>query len=403
MFGFIELSFVIYAVLKGWAHAEGMQTARDGSMHPNIHLEKNGIVAERFRTGVSLHSHTLHSHETLSFIYRLGQTIAPIRFALERGERRYRRTYGQALDLTRAYWTPPLAPYDAWRLEHDHIAKRFALKPLVSITDHDSIEAPVTMRVLEAFHNLPVSVEWTVPFRRTFFHLGMHNLQPDRARQMMSEFEAFTAFPDERALPQLLQSFAANPASLIVFNHPCWDENLIGTDLYRGYVMEFCRLYGRYIHAVELNGLRPWKENKDVVALSCELGKPIISGGDRHGLEPNTILNLTNASTFEEFVGEVRCGISEVLFTSQYFEPFPVRVLQSVQDIMADHENHGRGWVRWSDRVFYIGDDGETRQVSQLWRDKPLAVRIFEGGVHALRHPGMRIAFRAFARGEAAL
>jgi len=38
----------------------------------NIHLEKEGIAARRFRTGVSLHSHTLHSHEPLSLIYRKG-------------------------------------------------------------------------------------------------------------------------------------------------------------------------------------------------------------------------------------------------------------------------------------------------------------------------------------------
>ena len=150
-------------------------------MQPNIHLEKNGFAAERFRMGVSLHSHTLHSHEPLAPIYRYARKIGPVRMALERCLRQFSRANGgRPLDLSRAYWTPPLAPHDAWQLEHDHIRERFGLGALVSLTDHDSIEAPMTLRVLDCFRELPVSVEWTVPYREKFFHLGVHNIQPDR-------------------------------------------------------------------------------------------------------------------------------------------------------------------------------------------------------------------------------
>ena len=149
--------------------------------------------------------------------------------------------------------------------------------------------------------------------------------------------------------------------------------------------------------------MRTWKENREVIAFADTVGKPVIGGGDRHGLEPNATLNVTNAAGFAEFAAQVRRGHSEVLFAAHYFEPFALRVLQDVQDIMADHENHGRGWVRWSDRVFYICDDGEPRAIRQLWGETPVAVTLFEAGLRALRHPGLRIAFRALAREEAVL
>lgn len=370
-------------------------------MHSNIHFESGKIPAGRFRTGVSLHSHTLESHEPLSFIYRFAARIPLMRAVLRAGESRFRSWHGCELDLTRAYWTPPLAPHDAWNLERNHI-ESFGLQALVSLTDHDSIQAPLGLRVLDLFSDLPVSVEWTVPFRETFFHLGVHNLHADRAREIMAGFASFTSSPDESALPGLLSQCAADPASLIVFNHPCWDENGVGAELHRGHAVDFCRRYSQWLHALELNGLRPWSENRLAMQMADAVTLPLITGGDRHGLEPNTTLNLTNASTFAEFASEVRAGVSELLFTRRYFEPHSVRILQSVQDVMANHENHGRGWVRWSDRVFYTGKDGEARPVSQLWVDKPLPIRLFETGLGALRHPGMRVAFRALAREEAA-
>jgi hypothetical protein len=377
-----------------------MQTPR---LLTNIHLEKNGIAAGRFRTGVSLHSHTLHSREPLSFIYRYAAQAGPLRWAVERGEGRYRRHHNdRSIDLSRAYWTPPLAAHDAWKLEMDQIEKHFGLNGMVSLTDHDSIDGPMTLRVLDSFHDLPVSVEWTVPYRETFFHLGVHNLPPERAREMMAAFAVFTAAPDERLLPELLNRAASDPATLIVFNHPCWDEGEIGKERHCSLAAVFCKRFGDIIHAVELNGLRPWRENREVMTMAEDACKPVISGGDRHGLEPNATLNLTNASTFEEFVDEVRDGKSEVLFTRHYFEPYAARILQNVQDAMADHKNHGRGWVRWSDRVFYVCDDGESRPVCQLWKNKPLAITLFETGLRALQHPGLQLAFRAFAREEAA-
>jgi hypothetical protein len=352
-----------------------------------IHFELDLCPRNEFRTGVSLHGHTLHSQEKLDFIYRLATQIAPLGAALRQGEEIYRRYHGSALDLTRAWWTPPLSAYDAWALETRHIADRFDLRPLVSLTDHDNIDGPILLQHREECRPMPVSVEWTVPYGGTFFHLGVHNIQLEKARAIMAELSAFTAQKSQAPLMELLRMLASNRDTLIVFNHPNWDENKIGEEAHRAAAHQFSATYKEYVHAFELNGLRPWSENRTVVDLARRFSKPVISGGDRHGLEPNTILNLSNAQTFPEFVAEIRDGYSHVLLTRQY-------------QVLRDHERHVFG-RRWSDRAFYLCDDGIVRPLGALWGEEPLAVRLFTRGLNLLHHPQFKQAFRvAFARRE---
>jgi hypothetical protein len=365
-----------------------------------IHFEQDLRSRAEFRTGVSLHGHTLHSQEKLDFIYRLAKQITPIRIALEHGEAHYRRKHGVALDLSRAWWTPPLSPYDAWALETRHITDHFGIAPLVSLSDHDNIDAPILLQHREECRPAPVSVEWTVPFGGTFFHLGVHNLPVEKARATMAELAAFTAQTSRVPLSDLFRALTANRDTLIVFNHPNWDENKIGEEAHRAAARQFAATYKQYLHAFELNGLRPWSENRTAVDLARHFGKPVISGGDRHGLEPNTILNLSNASSFPEFVDEIRDGYSHVLLTRQYMEPLSMRILQNVEEVLRDYDQHMYG-KHWSDRAFYLCDDGIARPFSALWAEEPIAVRLFTRGVNLLRNPQFKHAFRmAFAKRE---
>src|ERR1700730_14498861 len=92
-------------------------------------------AARDFRTGVSLHGHTLHSQECLSFLPRYLHQVP----GLSQVVRRYEKTSpgGQpAVDFSRAYWTPPLTPASALRLERGQI-EELGLQSLVSLTDHD--------------------------------------------------------------------------------------------------------------------------------------------------------------------------------------------------------------------------------------------------------------------------
>ena len=65
------------------------------------------------------------------------------------------------------WWTPPLTPRQAFDLEARQIDERLGLQPIVSISDNDSIAAPMLPQVLDRWSSVTVSVEWTVPFRNT--------------------------------------------------------------------------------------------------------------------------------------------------------------------------------------------------------------------------------------------
>jgi len=320
----------------------------------------------RFRTGVSLHSHTLHSRESLDFIYQAARRAPVLAAVMRRGERQYQETHGTPMDLTRAWWTPPLGPHDAFKLERDQI-RALGLDALVSLTDHDDIEAPVSLQIMEECRGVPLALEWTVPFGPSFFHLGIHNLAPAEARMFFEEMQGYRKSPDETRLGDILAELAARPRSLIVFNHPLWDEAAIGGDRHVENVRAFLRRFGAHIHALELNGMRPWHENRTVLAFAARAGKPVISGGDRHAIEPNTILNLTNAATFSEFAEEVRAGWSDVLVLKHYRQSYALRIFHNMVDVLRCYEQHALGWKLWSDRVFYACDDGSVRSLTELF------------------------------------
>lgn len=357
-------------------------------MSSRVNLQWTAEPARRrFRTGVSLHGHTLHSRESLDFIYYMARGIPPLAAIVRRAERQYKKTHTAPLNLAQGWWTPPLAPHDAFMLERGQI-HGLGLESLVSLTDHDNIEAPVSLQVLEECRQVPISVEWTVPFGPTFFHLGIHNLAPLEARMFFEEMDACRTNPDQARVTDALAELAARPRTLIIFNHPFWDETGLGRELHSEYMRAFLRTYGQHFHAMELNGLRPWSENRSVLALAASAGKPLISGGDRHTLEPSAALNLTNAATFSEFVEEVRGGWSEVLLLDHYRQAHGLRLLHGVMDALRTYERHPLGWKLWTDRVFYPCDDGQVRSLTELFGQRlPVPVAVFLGVVRFASAP----------------
>lgn len=364
-----------------------------------IHLQWAMSRLPRRRTGVSLHSHTLHSRESLDFIYRAARHSSLLRHALRRGERRFHAHHGVAMDLRRGWWTPPLAPLDAQKVEERQI-ESLELAPVVSLTDHDDLEAPMSLQAVEPSREVPVSTEWTVPFRGTFFHIGVHNLPARLARSVMKELAAFTAEPGDGRLHGILRWLDAMPGTLLVFNHPLWDEKGVGHEQHAAAVDGMLRANRRALHAIEMNGLRPWRENRLAMQLAREWELPVISGGDRHAVEPNANLNVTNAANFGEFSDEVRAGYSEVLVMSHYRQAYASRILHNMVDVLQRYDGHGLGWRRWEDRVFYQLPDGRVQSLAETWGDRaPRAVRWFERGVRTLGSDSLRRAVR-FASSE---
>jgi hypothetical protein len=337
------------------------------------YLWSNPGAAEGFKSGVSLHSHTSQSKETLDFLANLGSRSVLMRKMLQFGERRALERYNLKLDYASGYWTPPLTPRLAFDLESKQIEK-IGLAPLVSISDHDNINAPMLLRTVAAARHIPVSVEWSAPFfgpdglSEQSFHLGIHNLPSETGADWMRTFEEYTANPSNTRLTEILSALHALPNVLIIFNHPLWDLYLIGEQKHRLYVDEFMVQNGEFMHALELNGLRIWEENRAVKRLAAQHGKLLISGGDRHGIEPNANVNLSHATSFTEFVHEVRYeGISNVLFMPQYAEPWKHRILQSTLDAIRDYPEFPQGSRRWDERVYHPDWKGVVRPVSELW------------------------------------
>jgi hypothetical protein len=340
------------------------------------YLWREPHAADGFTAGVSLHSHTNQSKETLDFIAELSTDWGVLLPIMRWCERRCVRTAGIRPDYARSYWTPPLTPRLAFDLERMQIEDKLQMRAMVSITDHDDIRAPLLLRALAAARQIPVSLEWTVPFGsgdvQTCFHLGIHNLPSATGARWMERMEAFTAMPlnarPARMLTEMLAELDEVPGVLIVFNHPLWDLYRIGDERHRFLVNEFLAVHGQFCHAVELNGLRNWDENREVATLATQWNQVTISGGDRHGVEPNANVNLTRAGSFTEFVHEVRRERqSHVLYMPQYKEPWKHRILNSTLAAIRDYPEFPEGMQRWDERVYHPDATGVDRQLSELW------------------------------------
>jgi len=124
-------------------------------------------ISPRVRTGVSLHSHTMHSREYLGSLPRYLTHIPIASYIIEREVGRAHLLSHRVFDFRRMYWTPPLSPREAFELEQKQIEESFGLPAFVSLSDHDSIEAGLGLRMLSRFPHAectPISVEWTVPY-----------------------------------------------------------------------------------------------------------------------------------------------------------------------------------------------------------------------------------------------
>jgi hypothetical protein len=271
---------------------------------------------------------------------------------------------------------------------------------LVSLSDHDNIEAGLLLHAPGHAKDVPLSVEWTVPLPSTYFHIGIHNLPPRSAHSIMAELNSYTRSPSSPLRLELLDMLGGLEETLVVVNHPLWDQADVGPDRHRATLAQLLGEAGGNVHALELNGLRPWAENRAVTEMAQATGRTLVAGGDRHGCEPNSIINLTNASSFSEFIREVRQGASEIVFLDHYRDPRILRIIRAICDVMGDYPDVA-GRERWDDRVHCRRFSGEIVPISELWNgDVPRVVRLFEGAVRLLRGSRLQRALRLWlARG----
>jgi hypothetical protein len=197
----------------------------------------------------------------------------------------------------------------------------------------------------------------------------------------MDTLHDFTAHPGDRRLTEILSALDSEPDVLVVFNHPAWDLYMIGREKHQLLVSGFLQTNGAFLHALELNGLRSWRENRLTYRLARQWKMLLISGGDRHGVEPNASINLTSAAIFAEFVQEIRSERkSHVLFMPQYAEPWKYRFFQSTLDVVRHFPEFPQGSRTWDERFYHPDSSGVIRPLSQLWGNGK-APRLLSGSV----------------------
>ncbi len=362
-------------------------------------LWKEPTAIRPYRTGVSLHSHTNRSKEGLSFITEYADMYWPFRAALAAQDRKAQRESSITLDLKKGYWTPPLPPVGAFHVERDQIELELGLESMVSIADHENMEAQMLLVVVPEARRVPVSVEWTAPYEGAVFHIGVHNLPSGQAESIMAWLAGYTRNPKDETLPEILRALDEIPEVLVIVNHPMWDLAGIGAQRHEGVLRTLLCRVGQFVHALEMNGMRSWQENQLVLHLSQACNQIVISGGDRHGCEPNANINLTNAESFTEFVNEVRRErLSHVLFMPQYTEPFPLRVLRTLVEATRDYPDYSIGSRHWDERVFHPDSGGRIRPLSTIWEKPPAFIRYFLSVVHLLEMAPVRKALLAIAK-----
>jgi hypothetical protein len=296
----------------------------------------------------------------------------------------------------RYLWRPPVLPRRLFEQEISQISERLGLHALVSITDHDSIDAPNGLRILGICDDIPVSLEWTVPYEESVLHVGVHNLTGDGVTARLAALREFTARTSGGELREILEHLAADEGTLLVLNHPFADVASAGVVRHARALVNFLGGPSRPVHALEVNGLRPWRENEAVIDLAEELGYPAVSGGNRHGRQPNTLLNLTRATSFSEFVAEIREErSSDILILPEYRISHKLRLLEIADEAFGYYPQLPRGFQGWPERVYLESPHSGARPLSQLWQaGEPPLVRLAVLAVRLLANERLRPSVR---------
>lgn len=377
-------------------------------------------TARGARSAVSLHSHTSCSLETLAVVATYKDRSALVRRLVERVERTRIGKGPSRLDVSNLYFTPPLPPLEALETERRQIEHTLDVAPFVSLTDHDTFESAEMLEDHHGERDVPFSTEWTVPFESSYLHLGIHNV-PRRAITCLQRrmrriaqgcrvcrernsvcFGAHRGEPDapwrNEALGEVLDEISGYGEALTVLNHPAWDLGGIGDAGNRRMISRFLAVHGHGVHAVEINGLRPWVENEVAIAMAEVAGLPIVAGGDRHGCEPAAMLNVSNADCLSGFVSEIRrARRSRVVLMPQYREPLGFRKLQAVWDVLREYPGHADGTRVWTDRVLVRDAAGQFQTLSELWSDSrsgPFAIEASRALTMSLERWPLRNAVR---------
>jgi hypothetical protein len=268
-----------------------------------------------FGYAVSLHNHSCHSVEKLAALNHVIKLVymRPLAGVLQ-------KSFGlggvSELNYADVTFNPPYTPDDVYEMEAAAAADWGFDGVHLAITDHDEFAGSLALLRGRPDLNgrIAVSEELSLWFQGHLFHLGVSHLPESEVEQTHTRIQAAAR---GGRYDELFETLGAS-GCLVVLNHPlvAWGPGAATIP-----VAELLSRYGWAIHALEVNGMRPREENDRVLELARQWRKPVVGGGDSHLLVASSILSLSRATTFKDFIAEVKDGHAVPFVTPDYFAP----------------------------------------------------------------------------------
>ena len=282
-----------------------------------------------FGYAVSLHNHSCHSVEKLAALNQVVKLgfMRPLSGVLQ-------RSFGLAsvpnLNYAEITYNPPYTPDDVYEMESAAAAKWGFHGAHLTITDHDEFAGSLALLRGRPDLNGRVAIgeEVSVWYQGHLFHLGVSGLPENGIDETHARIQS--AARGQRH-DELFETLAAS-GCLVVLNHPlvAWmpgAEAIPITDL--------LTRYGWAIHALEVNGMRRREENDRVLELARQWRKPVVGGGDSHLLVASSVITLSKAASFKDFIAEVKDGHAVPFVTPNYFAPLNWKLFLRVMFFMS--------------------------------------------------------------------
>ena len=268
-----------------------------------------------FGYAVSLHNHSHYSVEKLAALNQVVKLafMRPLSGILQ-------RSFGLGgvsnLNYAEITFNPPYTPEDVYQMEAAAAANWGFHGVHLAITDHDEFAGSLALLRSrpDLKGRLALSEELSLWFQGHLFHLGVSHMPESAIEETHTRIQAAAR---GGRYDELFETLAAS-GCLVILNHPliAWakgSETIPVTDL--------LSRYGWAIHALEVNGMRTREENDRVLELARHWRKPVVGGGDSHLLVASSILSLSRAATFTDFIAEVKDGHAVPFVTPNYFAP----------------------------------------------------------------------------------
>lgn len=284
-----------------------------------------------FSHAVSLHNHSCHSVEKLAAlnqVIKLG-FMRPLKGTLQ-------RSFGlngvTNLNYAEITFNPPYTPNDVYQMESSAAVLWGFDGVHLTITDHDEFAGSLALLRGRADLKGRVAIgeEVSMWYQSHLFHLGVSGLPENTIDETHARIQS--AARGQRH-EELFETLAAS-GCLVVLNHPlvAWapgSDSIPVTDL-------FSR-YGWAIHALEVNGMRRREENDRVLELARHWKKPVVGGGDSHLLVAGSVVSLSQAASFKDFIAEVKDGHAVPFVTPNYFAPLNWKLFLRVLFFMSHY------------------------------------------------------------------